>query len=228
MPLDPFASDLPKWHPRRLFLKGWTAARERVSRGRYERCRLPDRTLDALPPLPDGGVAWDETAVTPEQMRYLLAALEATAHLDGTVVVELGAYRGVTTRLLAGRTDRTVVAVDLFHPGWSEAAEAMAAFHARTDGVANVVLERRSSGAAAAGWSRPPASVVFIDAQHNFVNTDFDVRVWRPKLVPGGILALHDTDRPHFAGTREAAHRAGRTLELFAHVDNLTLFRVPA
>jgi hypothetical protein len=44
-------------------------------------------------------------------------------------------------------------------------------------------------------------------------------------LVPGGILALHDTDQEGFAGTRRAAfeaHGDGR-FELLAHPPNLTL-----
>jgi hypothetical protein len=38
---------------------------------------------------------------------------------------------------------------------------------------------------------------VFINAVHDYVNTSFDIEAWLPKLVPGGILALHDTDQAH-------------------------------
>ena len=235
-PADPFASDLPRWHPRRVGWKVYTAGRERVARSRYDRCEIAGKTRDDLPPAPgeqdgDAAVDWDETSVTPEQARYLLAALAATEPDDpaAATVAEIGAYRGVTTRFLAERTKRTVVAVDRYHPGWAEAEPALAAFRSRTAGLPNVTLERHTSGAAADGWTHAPPSLVFVDAQHNYVNTAFDIAVWLPLLERvGGILALHDTDEPHFAGTREAAHELADRFGLFGHVKNLTLFRVPA
>jgi hypothetical protein len=58
------------------------------------------------------------------------------------------------------------------------------------------------------------------------VNTSFDIVTWSPLLVPGGILALHDTDQEFFAGTRRAAFEAHGEdrFELLAHPSNLTLF----
>jgi hypothetical protein len=58
------------------------------------------------------------------------------------------------------------------------------------------------------------------------VNTAFDIATWSPLLVPGGILALHDTDQEIFAGTRRAAFEAHGhdRFELLAHPSNLTLF----
>jgi hypothetical protein len=65
---------------------------------------------------------------------------------------------------------------------------------------------------------------VFINAVHDYVNTSFDIEAWLPKLVPGGILALHDTDQAMFAGTRRAAYEPLNRLELIAHPPNLAIF----
>ena len=75
-------------------------------------------------------------------------------------------------------------------------------------------------------WRHGPASFLFIDAVHDYVNTAFDIATWSPLLVPGGILALHDTDQEIFAGTRRAAFETlGHDhFELLAHPSNLTLF----
>jgi hypothetical protein len=68
---------------------------------------------------------------------------------------------------------------------------------------------------------------MFIDAVHDYANTRFDIAAWRPLVVPGGIIALHDVDQPGFAGTRRAAAELLSACPLFAHVDNLAAFRVP-
>ena len=66
--------------------------------------------------------------MTPLQMAYLLYAVRASEALTESVIVELGAYRGVTTRLLAQATSRTVVAVDRYLPRWAEAESRVACF----------------------------------------------------------------------------------------------------
>ena len=110
--------------------------------------------------------------------------------------------------------------------GYGGAEAEFAHFRARTAGLDNVLLERTTSGAAATHWRHGGARLLFIDAVHDYVNTSFDIATWSPLLVPGGILALHDTDQAIFAGTRRAAFEAhrGDRFELLAHPSNLTLF----
>jgi predicted O-methyltransferase YrrM len=229
MHTDPFAiKHLPKWHPKRLAFKSHTLRIEWESRRRYDRYALPVKVLADLPALPDD-IAWQNTSVTPLQMQHLLHALAMTetqaAPLAGTVVVEVGSFRGETTRCLARGTSATIVAVDPYG-GYGGAEAEYAHFRGRTAGLENVVLERTTSGAAARRWRHGPAGLLFIDAVHDYVNTSFDIATWSPLLVPGGILALHDTDQEVFAGTRRAAFEAhvGARFELLAHPSNLTLF----
>src|SRR5262249_49239195 len=110
---DPFAlKQIPKWHPRRLAHKTMAVAQEWEARRRFGRYGLPEKLLPDLPPEP--GADWASTSVTPLQMRHLLLALARTEKRADTVVVEVGCFRGETTRCLARATRRTVVAVDPF------------------------------------------------------------------------------------------------------------------
>jgi Methyltransferase domain len=225
MRTDPFAiKRLPKWHPRRLAFKSHAMTIEWEARRRYDRYALPEKILPDLPVL-SPEISWENTSVTTLQMQHLLHALAMTERFAGTVVVEVGSYRGETTRSLAGATARTIVAVDPYS-GYGGAEVEYEHFCRQASGLGNVVLERTTSGAAARQWRHGPVSFLFIDAVHDYVNTAFDIATWAPLLVPGGILALHDTDQEIFAGTRRAAFEThGRDrFELLAHPSNLTLF----
>jgi hypothetical protein len=156
-------------------------------------------------------------------MGHLLQALAMTEDLASTVAVEVGCYRGETTRCLAGATARTIVAVDPYQ-GYGGADEDFARFRAKVGETSNVIHEPKTSGDAARNWAHPAASFVFIDAVHDYVNTSFDIEAWLPKLVPGGFLALHDVDQEIFAGTRRAAFELLDRLELVAHPPNLAIF----
>jgi hypothetical protein len=221
---DPFIlKRYARWHPLRLAHKSLAVGREWQARRGFDRFALPEKVWDGLPPLP--AVEWDDTSVTPLQMGHLLKALAMTERLEGTVAVEVGCFRGETTRCLAAATRRTVVAVDPYE-GYGGAADELEVFRRKVAGLRHVVHLRQTSGEATRDWDLGPAGFVFIDAVHDYVNTSYDIQAWAPKLVPGGVLALHDTDQAAFAGTRRAAFELldfGR-FELLAHPDNLALF----
>jgi len=223
MHTDPFVvKAYPRWHPTRLAFKSSAVLKERESRRGFERYALPEKIWADLPDLPE--VNWDDTSVTPIQMGHLLRALAMTEHLASTVAVEVGCFRGETTRCLSASTSRTLFAVDPYQ-GYGGAEADFARFQAKTSGRQNVIHLPTTSGEAARNWNHPSAGFVFIDAVHDYVNTSFDAQAWLPKLVPGGILALHDTDQAMFAGTRRAAFELLGHLELIAHPDNLAIFK---
>jgi predicted O-methyltransferase YrrM len=220
--MDPFAvKRYPRWHPVRLAFKSLAVTNEWEARRGFARYVLPEKPWDDLPPLPE--IDWAGTSVTPLQMRHLLRALAMTDSQVGTVVVEVGCFRGETTRCLAGATSRTVIAVDPFQ-GYGGADADFAHFRRNVAGLDNVLHEPKTSGEAAANWKHGPASMIFIDAVHDYVNTSFDINAWLPKLAPGGLLALHDIDQAAYAGTRRAAFELLGRLELLAHPDNLALY----
>jgi predicted O-methyltransferase YrrM len=156
-----------------------------------DRCLNRDKLVEHIS---ERGDAIEETAVTTGQRALLFRALAHTAEMSEGIA-EIGAWRGVTTAALAGRTTRRVYAIDPHKenefPGVNEAFEA---FRERTSPFSNVVHLRCSSGRAAKRLSRTPLSVIFVDAIHDYINTWFDFRVWGNLLVPGGIILFHDVD----------------------------------
>ena len=219
--IDPFSSELAIYHPKRIFFKLYVIVMEWFSKKIFHKICIAEKVIDAIPKYELDSRSG--LSVTDEQMNYLLFALSETESLIGTVVIEVGAFRGETTSVLAEHTKRTVVAVDKYFSGWDLSASALSSFMDKTKIFDNVELERKTSGEAVSSWSRPMAGLIFIDAQHNFVNTHFDIETWLPKLVDGGLMAMHDVDQIEFAGTRLAAWLAIRKLTLWAHVDGLVI-----
>lgn len=222
MKTDPFfIKKYPKWHIQRLAFTLQAKLIEKEANLQFNHYALPEATLPNLPTVPD--IDYSNTAVTPIQMQHLLAGLSATEHLKDTVVVEIGCYRGLTTKMLAKATSRKVIAVDPYI-GYGGSEEDYQFFIQNTAGLPNVFHERKTSGEASRNWHHSPISFVFIDALHDYMNTAFDIATWSSLLVKDGILACHDTDQKCFAGTRKAVFEAANLAELFAHPNNLTMF----
>jgi predicted O-methyltransferase YrrM len=160
--------------------------------------------------------------VLPLQARYLLWALKETESVDGCVV-EVGAWRGATTEVLARQTESTVVAID---PWIGESNEYnMAAFLERTRTFPNVNFERSPFGIAARDWRYGAVRFIFIDAAHDYVNVAHDLAMARWLLNPGGMIALHDTDNSAFPGCRRAVFEVAEQFDLAAHIDDLTILK---
>jgi predicted O-methyltransferase YrrM len=223
--VDPFeVKSRPKWHPGRVVFTLRGRWEEAESRRRFEAMALRDQPIEGLPDAPE--VDWGDTDVQPVQLRYLLWALGETEALGGSVV-EVGAYRGVTTACLAARTARPYVAVDPYM-GYGGADADLAHLRRRTAGLNRFRHLRQTSGEAARGWdTSEPVSFVFIDAVHDYVNARFDLAAWLPFVPRGGMLAFHDTDSRRFAGVRRALFEASPPLELAAHVNDLVILRKP-
>jgi predicted O-methyltransferase YrrM len=221
MKTDPFAiKKYPKWHPYRLAFTLQARLIELEAKRNFTKYALPEKTLSVLPPVPE--IDFTNTAVTPIQMQHILAALFETEHFTDTVVVEVGCYRGITTKAIAQSTTRKVVAVDPYI-GYGGFEEDYRLFSENINNLSNVIHERKASGEAARTWQNNSVSFVFIDAVHDYVNTSFDIEAWARLLVKGGVIACHDTDQLCFAGTRKAVFEANSKYTLFAHTDNLTI-----
>jgi predicted O-methyltransferase YrrM len=224
MKTDPFSiKKYPKWHPQRLAFTLQARSIELEAKSNFDKYALPELIVPDLPPSPN--LDYANTAVTSSQMQHLLAALAATEHLKDTVVVELGAYRGITTQVLANNTSRQVVAIDPYI-GYGGSEEDYQIFKGNTQGLQNLIHERKPSGEAARDWQHGSIGFIFIDALHDYVNTAFDIQTWSPLITKGGILACHDTDEKPFPGTRKAAYEFSHSAQLFAHPENLTIFNI--
>jgi predicted O-methyltransferase YrrM len=225
MIIDPFSLKSRSYHnPKRAVYTAWFRFQDWRSRRRFERFAIPLKRPPDGPPAPPPPAG--DTAVTPDQYCCLWAALHATEILTGTCIVEIGAYRGTTTRFLAQNTSRPVIAIDPFI-GYGGNLEDLAKFQANTADLPNLSHRRLTSGQGRAEWTAGRSiGLLFIDAVHDYANTRFDIETWLPVVAAGGVIALHDVDQFSFAGTRRAAAELLGRHPLFAHVDNLAAFQI--
>jgi predicted O-methyltransferase YrrM len=223
-PWDPFAfKRWSKFDPRRMAFVAWSRLQEQRSRRLFDRVAIrltPEVNFESAPPFEQS-----DTAVTKEQAGCLIRALHDTEQFSDPIA-EIGCYRGVTTRLLASNTMRKVIGVDPF-AGYGGAQQDYERFRERTGHLVNVTHLRCTSGEAARKMAQFQFSFVFIDAVHDYVNTRFDSIAWASLLRANGVIAFHDTDERHFAGTRRAVFDLVREspLSLEIHVPNLVVLR---
>jgi hypothetical protein len=218
---DPFAiKSKPKWHPARLMYTAGMRLQDRRARLNFHQYLIPEKNRPDATESPI--LEWKETAVVAPQMSHLLVGLRDTEQFADTVVVEIGSFRGITTRCLAEHTRRKLVAVDPF-TGYGGGEEDFVRFQGTIADLPNVTHLRKTSGEAFFCWNLGKVSFVFIDATHDYPNTSFDLEAWSALLVPGGIVALHDTDNLAFPGTRRAVFERMGDFELYAHVENLVM-----
>lgn len=223
-PIDPYSlKSIPKWHPRRLYHTALARYHEWQARRHFTSYALPRKVITPLPVLPPD-IQWSDTQLSPEQLQHLLWAVQQTETLGGTVV-EIGCWRGVTTAALAQHTRRPVVGIDCFLGSANQVNHDH--FVRRLAAYPHASLLELPSGAASRSWNRGPISFIFIDADHDYWNVAHDIEAWLPLVMPGGMIALHDTDLHEFAGSRRAVFEVHRGLEMVAHPENLTVFRKP-
>ena len=223
MKINPYyIKRLPKSHPKRLAYTLGARANEWQSRVFFDEYALPLLRIETLPPAPVA--SWTETQVSPEQASYLLWGLRAAEGIQG-LVVEVGAWRGVTTAYLAMATAKEVLAIDPYIGDANE--ENYKCFCERTSMLTNVNCIREPFGQAIRNWRWGSVAFVFIDAAHDYVNVSHDLAATRSVLSNQGIVALHDTDNIAFSGCRRAVHEAIGDFRLLAHIDNLVLLRGP-
>jgi predicted O-methyltransferase YrrM len=215
----------PAWSPSRLLL--WTARRryhETMAR-LFQSSLAPAFQKAGGTVETDAGAKMEHTAVTEGQMRMLLAAVEAAKTLPDPIV-EIGSFRGVTTRALAQAAgDKPVIAVDPYL-GEGGHDKDLALFRKHTEALSNVRLIKRTSDEAHASWDGTRISMVFIDAIHEYLHSWYDFAAWGSLIQPGGFVAFHDVDK--FPGVNRACHRLLREFpewQPWAHTPNLAIFR---
>jgi|SRR5450631_373028 len=223
MRIDPhLVKRLRRSHPKRILYTAWSRGVDYYSKVFFEEYALPMLEVSGAP-QPPSDVSWDDTQVDAKQMSQLLYALGLVANMEG-VVVELGSWRGVTTRLLAEAVSKTVFAIDPFIGSGSEVN--LKTFRERVAGLSNVVLLRTTSGEAARIWDHGHVSFAFIDAAHDYANVAHDIHAWLAHSQPGTIIAFHDTDNKDFAGCRRAVFEVADQFRIVAHVPNLVILRL--
>ena len=136
------------------------------------------------------------------ELRWLAERAKAC---DGGNIVEIGAWKGRSTRAMADNTTATIHAVDTWSgtpedPHMRElagkpedwlieqfrtniGAEHLATLHVRVCRGSSLDHARSAIGL---------FNMIFIDAAHDYQAVKDDILAWRPLLAPGGLLCGHD------------------------------------
>ena len=116
----------------------------------------------------------------------------------GEDIVEVGSHQGRSTVVLASScTDGVeVMAVDPWiGTRWGGGTDSYEAFRenlARASVEDRVRIHRSTSQEAFAAATATRVGLVFIDGAHDYESALFDVLSWSSRLVPGGVMCVHD------------------------------------
>lgn len=119
-------------------------------------------------------------------------------------IVEVGSWMGRSTRALASNTLGVVYAVDTFE-GSQEHQTFLAdkskdwlyeVFLKNTSDLENLRVLRMTSLMASEYLKDQLFNMVFIDAAHEYESISVDIKVWKVRVRPGGILCGHDRGFP--------------------------------
>ena len=136
-------------------------------------------------------------------------------------IVEIGSWKGRSTRALADHTHGVVFAVDTWAGSDEEAHHRELAGHDPwwlseefrqnlCDHLASqrVIMVRQPSLVAARSiMSGLRFDMVFIDAEHTYESVRADIAAWRGLVAPGGLLCGHDYGGP-WVGVTHAVNEA--------------------
>ena len=144
--------------------------------------------------------------MTQDELRWL--AKEAANHFN---IVEIGSWRGRSTRALADNCSGRITAVDGFVGSpfdtpdgmWPDMAAQIPAndpdyiyneFMKNVGYLAKVRTLRMLSleGAVFLHQECAQFDMIFIDAGHDYEHVKEDILAWRPLLAPGGLFCGHD------------------------------------
>lgn len=83
----------------------------------------------------------------------------------------------------------------------------------RVVAIANRYLERTAihrmySHEAAEIYDDEYFDFIFIDGDHSFEGVKADIKLWLPKIKPGGFISGHDYDHPKLPGVKQAVDEA--------------------
>jgi predicted O-methyltransferase YrrM len=125
----------------------------------------------------------------PPEIAWL--AEQAASH---RLIVEIGSYKGRSTRALADNTDGLVIAIDDFiGPREIEVANRdliYEQFQRNTAGCNNIVVIKANHRELPEPEFQP--DFVFIDGAHEYEAVKADIQYWLPRIAKDGIISGHD------------------------------------
>ena len=115
------------------------------------------------------------------------------------VLVEIGSYLGASTAFLSEGSRRrnepaSLYCVDTWmNDAMTEGSrDTYAEFLRNTASYADVRVPVRGRSDIVGRDFNHPISLLFLDGDHSYRAVRLDLQVWLPKVVPGGIVILHD------------------------------------
>lgn len=116
--------------------------------------------------------------------------------------IEIGVFEGVNTVIVGQHIDPSakVYGIDPFFKGRLGLCyhEYIARINIRRHKVGNKVILIAKLSADAVRDTPAEADFIFIDGDHSYNGIKNDWELYSKKIVPGGIIALHDTSVPDF------------------------------
>jgi FkbM family methyltransferase len=164
---------------------------------------------------------------------------ELASAVDRGAIVEIGSYRGRSTAALArGSKDGAGAPVYAIEPheqfrgvfgGQFGPADRRAFFESMlaADTTDVVRLVNLPCEEAARSWSRE-IGLLWIDGDHAEDAVRRDFREWEPHVVPGGLVALHDSTSPELGPARIVEEAIGLGWERVREVGITTVLRKPS
>lgn len=130
----------------------------------------------------------EDWSVEPE-VRILIE--EVARNLSPTSYLEIGAYRGDTFLAVLGtlKSECRAYAIEP-DPCLSKLIRAKTADI--ENGPAAILIEK-TSRQAFNDWGREQIDLIFVDGDHSFSETVFDISAWSTLLSPDGVMIIHDT-----------------------------------
>jgi predicted O-methyltransferase YrrM len=114
-------------------------------------------------------------------------------------IVEVGCWKGQSTKALLEASDGVVHAIDHFNGsptdesgGFARVQDVFAQFTANVGHYPNLKIHKMSSEEAVVSFRDNSLDMVWIDADHSHEGCSKDIDMWLPKVKKGGIICGHD------------------------------------
>jgi predicted O-methyltransferase YrrM len=148
----------------------------------------------------------------------------ATTAQGKDLAVEIGSWRGRSSKAIASMIGGTLFCIDPWDQGLADYLKSKGSPVAIPEGVDGVFSEFKANLATeiASGKVRPVRSkshkamgdvlpvignrkldMVFIDGSHTYDAVHADVKIWMPMVAKGGIICGHDYDHRDYPGVKK-------------------------
>lgn len=145
----------------------------------------------------------DRALMTPGWMDPFELCWLGVEALHHSTIVEIGSFLGRSTRVLADNTPGVVYAIDDWlgprdttidgEPVDFSGHDLFGEFIKNMEGAERTYRAIRCDHKDPQ-WSGNP-DMVFIDGSHEYEDVKFDIQFWMPKIVSGGLICGHDSNK---------------------------------